>query len=296
MQACITPLWANTTRRACGKDTRHIRNPSPQKTTRSTMMMLSLLLLCSTFLLPVALCYTRSFTMMIESSSTARARIRSWNNQFHHSRRRRWTSTLTTRRPCPWTMKMMIKTTMPIQEYNDFLPRPDPRYSALNVVSMCMETLLSSSKSDGLDVCFGFSNDRCRAAIGGSLVEFQLYAENPTFRHLVHCEAWDIVKVGDLIPAAIPHRGAMQTVLMRAVTRRKPNVVGQSSMAAWANDDTGAGRPDDDDPGKRRRGQQPQEESRLFLWTLQQERRPPRQDCWLVHEVLYVENAYLQTL
>jgi hypothetical protein len=201
---------------------------------------------------------------------------------------------------------MMTTTTMQkIQEYNDFLPRPDPRYSALDVVSMCMETLLLSSsklsnQNDGLDVCFGFSNDRCRAAIGGSLTEFQLYAENPTFRHLVRCDAWDIVKVGEVIPAAIPHRGAMQTILMRAVTkRRKPNGIGPSSMAtaAWANnDDTGtAGRPDDDDPGKQSRGQQP-EEGRLFLWTLQQERRPPRQDCWLVHEVLYVKNAYLQTL
>jgi hypothetical protein len=199
---------------------------------------------------------------------------------------------------------MMTTTTMQkIQEYNDFLPRPDPRYSALDVVSMCMETLLlSSSKlsnqnNDGLDVCFGFSNDRCRAAIGGSLTEFQLYAENPTFRHLVRCDAWDIVKVGEVIPAAIPHRGAMQTILMRAVTRNKKPNVGKSSMAAaaWADDDTGSGRPDDDDLGKRRRGQ-PQEEGRLFLWTLQQERRPPRQDCWLVHEVLYVNNAYLQTL
>jgi hypothetical protein len=32
------------------------------------------------------------------------------------------------------------------------------------------------------------------------------------------------------------------------------------------------------------------------LWTLQQERRPPRQGCWLIHEVLYVKNAFELTL
>ena len=32
-----------------------------------------------------------------------------------------------------------------------------------------------------------------------------------------------------------------------------------------------------------------------YLWTLQKERRPPRQDCWLVHEVLFTKNAFQQT-
>jgi hypothetical protein len=29
---------------------------------------------------------------------------------------------------------------------------------------------------------------------------------------------------------------------------------------------------------------------------LQRERRPPRQDCWLVHECLFKDAAYEQTL
>jgi hypothetical protein len=37
-------------------------------------------------------------------------------------------------------------------------------------------------------------------------------------------------------------------------------------------------------------------EPRTFLWTLQQERRPPLQGCWIIHEVLYVKNAYAQTI
>lgn len=35
---------------------------------------------------------------------------------------------------------------------------------------------------------------------------------------------------------------------------------------------------------------------RTFLWTLQQERRPPRQGCWIIHEVIYVKNAFQLTL
>ncbi len=35
---------------------------------------------------------------------------------------------------------------------------------------------------------------------------------------------------------------------------------------------------------------------RRFLWTLQKERRPPRQGCWLVHECIAVENSFAMTL
>jgi hypothetical protein len=36
--------------------------------------------------------------------------------------------------------------------------------------------------------------------------------------------------------------------------------------------------------------------SMRFLWTLQQERRPPLAGCWLVRQCLYVENAIYETL
>jgi hypothetical protein len=203
-----------------------------------------------------------------------------------------------------------------IQEYNDFIPRPDPQYSALDVVSMCMDTLLSSSSSSssssfsssakkhnaGLEVCFAFSNDRCRAAIGGDLAEFQLYAQNPTFTFLVHCDAWDVVQMGNIIPGT-RHRGSMQTILMRAVAvhndtnRRRRNhqaTTVQSSMAAAII--AAATIDNRNKEGATTASSEQPEEERQFLWTLQQERRPPQQDCWLVHEVLYVKNAFLQTL
>ena len=36
--------------------------------------------------------------------------------------------------------------------------------------------------------------------------------------------------------------------------------------------------------------------SRKFLWTLQQERRPPRQGAWLLYEVLAVDKAIEKTI
>ena len=73
---------------------------------------------------------------------------------------------------------------------------------------------------------------------------------------LVDHEAWS-GKLGNRIPAT-QTRGALTTTMVTVQTNR---------------------------------GQE-----RKFLWTLQQQRRPPDQGCWLVHECLYVENAIEQTL
>ncbi len=40
----------------------------------------------------------------------------------------------------------------------------------------------------------------------------------------------------------------------------------------------------------------PSLKERKFLWTLQKERRPPKQGCWLVHECITVENSFSQTI
>jgi hypothetical protein len=146
-------------------------------------------------------------------------------------------------------------------EYDDFLPNPHPDLSATDVVTICMNTLIERKDGGGLEVCFNFSSDQCRAAVGGSLDHFAEYADNPVFGFLVKCDGWNTVSVGSLIPGT-PTRGAMQTVLMDAI-------LPVSSLR----------QPGDD--GARR-----------FLWTLQQERRPPRQGYWVVHSVVYVKNAY----
>jgi len=74
-------------------------------------------------------------------------------------------------------------------------------------------------------------------------------------------------------------RGAMQTVLMEA------REAGAAATSVEKNEDD-----DEEDGDEDKHG------GRKFLWTLQKERRPPRQGCWIIHEVLYVKNAFQQTL
>lgn len=162
-----------------------------------------------------------------------------------------------------------------IFEYPDFLPSPNPALSAVDVVAACMDTLLER-KDAGLEVCFRFSSDRCRAAIGGSLDKFAAYAQNPTFGYLIHCCSWEITSVGPIIPGT-SHRGSMQTVLMVA----RAAAAGKVTTNVAKSNKGGA---DDSIDGRR------------FLWTLQQERRPPLQGCWMIHEVLYTKNSWQQTL
>jgi len=142
----------------------------------------------------------------------------------------------------------------------DFVPFPHRDYTAPDVVQMCMDMLTRNGEpyaNAGLEVCFNFSSDRCRAAQGGSLEMFIQYAHNPTFASMVNALEWQVLSTGPIIQGT-PTRGAMQTVLVNV---------------------------------------QPQKgDARRFLWTLQQERRPPRQGCWLVWECLSVENAYSHTL
>lgn len=142
---------------------------------------------------------------------------------------------------------------------DDSVPQPDPIYSDEAVVALCMNALGRNDDpipDAGLRTCWNFSSDMCRAAVGGSLADFLKYARNPTFAQLVDHESWS-GKLGNRIPAT-QTRGALTTNMVTVQTNR---------------------------------GQE-----RKFLWTLQQQRRPPDQGCWLVHECLYVENAIEQTL
>jgi len=139
------------------------------------------------------------------------------------------------------------------------LPQPSPELSAEDIVHICMDSLAKNDEpraNAGLEVCFDFSSDRCRAALGGSLENFINFASNPIFASMVNAKEWNVVSVGPVI-AGSQTRGAMKTVLIDL----KP------------------------ESGRDRR----------FLWTLQQERRPPRQGCWLVHECIFVENAFAMT-
>lgn len=142
----------------------------------------------------------------------------------------------------------------------EFVAFPSREYEASEVVDLCMNALLQNESpyaNAGLEVCWNFSSDRCRAAQGGSLEHFIEFADNPVFGSMVNAESWAVVNEGNLIPGT-PTRGAMHTVLATVVPADGKN--------------------------------------RQFLWTLQRERRPPRQDCWLVHECIFKDAAYEHTL
>lgn len=143
------------------------------------------------------------------------------------------------------------------------LPSPNFLYEeAVDVVNICMEYLLHNDDPQpnaGLEVCFNFSSERCRAAQGGTLESFLRFASNPTFGFIVDAKAYTIHNIGPIIPKTLT-RGDMQTILVEVHP---------------ANENL---------------------ESRKYLWTMQRARRPPQAGCWLVYECLFVNNAYQQTL
>lgn len=194
---------------------------------------------------------------------------------------------------------------------------PDPDYSAVQVAELCMDALRDccpKTPRDGLAVCFAFSSDRCRAAGGGTLDAFVRHASNPTFGAMVGCGEYKVLSVGPPIPPS-QHRGEMRTVLVEVTAAaaaggvappasggaasprpsRRPTV--EERMRARERRDVAAqgGRPEDVVPAAHDGPAAPDDGKRVYLWTLQRERRPPRQDCWLVHEVLYKRNAFMQT-
>ena len=96
-----------------------------------------------------------------------------------------------------------------LADVNDMsqLPSPLLEMTAQDAVTTCLDALLHNDNpriNIGLEVCFEFSSDRCRASLGGSLEEFISYASNPTFSSMV----------GPII-AGTNTRGAMQTVLIQ---------------------------------------------------------------------------------
>ena len=143
-----------------------------------------------------------------------------------------------------------------IVEYNDFLPNPNPDIEGPDVVRICMESLGNAK---------GETSEGLEVCFNFSSDHLKAFFGGNLERFLEHANNpvfASLVKCTEWeivsIGPVIPGtntRGAMQTVLMDV---KAP-------------------------------------EQRRFLWTLQRERRPPRQNCWLVHECLFVKNAFQLT-
>ncbi|EKX32478.1 hypothetical protein GUITHDRAFT_148590 [Guillardia theta CCMP2712] len=144
---------------------------------------------------------------------------------------------------------------------------PSPEFSAEEVMYYILEGLKHNDFPEidaGLKRCFAFSNNMCRSAVGGddsraggtTVEHFIKYASNPTFQSLVRCEKYEREDM-NFLPSS-PTRGALATQIAHITTKN----------------------------GDKRR----------FLWTLEQERRPPQQGCWLIRQCLYTKNAFLETI
>jgi hypothetical protein len=179
---------------------------------------------------------------------------------------------------------------------------PNPEFDAVQVATICMNALQTQKPEQSLEICFNFSSDRCRAAVGGSLEEFLQYAANPVFGKLVHCDNFEIASIGPLIPGS-QVRGVMQTVLVditkgmtvndainEVVEIKRNRIPIEERIRQKDAELRGEVLPQEQSSGSSNR------KPTRFLWTMQRERRPPRQNCWLVHEVLFVNNAFQQTL
>lgn len=172
---------------------------------------------------------------------------------------------------------------------------PKPELDAVQVATLCMNALKTMKASDSLEICFNFSSDRCRAAVGGTLEEFVRYAANPSFGPLVNCDDYEIVSIGPVIPGGT-HRGEMQTVLMdikKGLTVQDALKVAEESQRKRPTFEERLRQREIEATGEV--GEVVNDGKIRYLWTLQKERRPPRQDCWLVHEVLFTKNAFQQT-
>ena len=152
-----------------------------------------------------------------------------------------------------------------------------------------VQLILLACVLDGLDgrVARLLNSDSKMGAELDSLADFLKYARNPTFAQLVDHESWS-GKLGNRIPAT-QTRGALTTTMVTVQTNR-----GQERKFLWTLVPV---RKSTSELGlktisRRWRGAP----ETLFPHRLQQQRRPPDQGCWLVHECLYVENAIEQTL
>lgn len=177
---------------------------------------------------------------------------------------------------------------------------PNPQLDALQVATICMNALQSQRPEQSLELCFNFSSDRCRAAVGGSVEEFLQYAANPVFGKLVHCDNYEIASIGPIIQGS-QVRGDMQTILIdikkgmtvndalnEVVESKRNRIPIEERIRQKDAELRGEVLPLEPSPDKVK--------PTRFLWTMQKERRPPRQNCWLVHEVLFVNNAFSQTM
>ncbi len=175
---------------------------------------------------------------------------------------------------------------------------PHANMTTEDVATSCMDALQQNNnprRNACLEVCFDFSSDRCHAALGGILDDFILFATNPTFRSMINVNEYVVLNVGPLI-AGTRTRGAMQMVLIKVTPTN-----GDDRMFLWyVSYNIGAWSKATSSSGRNVITTYLIPHSKYFsdvapIRTMQQECRPPRQGLWLIHECIFVDNAFALT-
>lgn len=97
-----------------------------------------------------------------------------------------------------------------------------------------------------------------------TMERFMKYATSPAFAKLVNARSFEILE--ETLIAGTPTRGDMASIIV--------------AVDDWESDGVA------DEYGEH-------EDARRFRWLLQQERRPPLEGCWLVREVISLDEQYL---
>ena len=145
-------------------------------------------------------------------------------------------------------------------------PTPDPALSPVEIVDICQRALQRNDfpeVDNGRELNFAFAGDQLRAIWGGSMDEFVRWSKaNPVFEYMVDCTEYAIVEETVERNEGTPTRGALCKMLVRVRNDGQPSKTG----------------------------------TRDYLWTLQQERRPPRAGCWLLWQVIATDKAHELTV
>ena len=145
-------------------------------------------------------------------------------------------------------------------------PAPDPALSPVEIVEICQRALQKNDFPEvdaGRELNFAFAGDQLRAIWGGSMDEFVRWSKaNPVFEYMVDCDDFEILEDTVETNEGTPTRGSLTKMVVRVRNNDQPSKKG----------------------------------ARDYLWTLQQERRPPMTGCWLLWQVIAVDKAHELTV
>eukprot|EP00962_Isochrysis_galbana_P027598 scaffold8679_cov121-Isochrysis_galbana.AAC.8 len=133
---------------------------------------------------------------------------------------------------------------------------PAPSLAPERVVELCLRGLQQQDRRAGLQLNWQFASGMIRSIHRGEFEKFVTWSENsPVFGTMLGCDGFTLEMDTLLLIPGTPTRGDMAKLVVDIIPRRATS------------------RP------------------RRFLWTLQQERRPPLAGCWLVTQVIAIDKA-----